>query len=115
MTSSLDSTVDHTGGSAAHFMHADGNMPDTVAKAVAFLASKGYVDDFRLTAEGLVDADTDATHSLEPKRSSGRGDRPRRELHSLESKKDCRLCVRSKRRPRACRASSRLGGRRQRS
>ena len=26
------------------------NPPDTVTEAVAFLASKGYVDDFRLSA-----------------------------------------------------------------
>jgi hypothetical protein len=40
-------------------------MPDTVTEAVAFLASKGYVDNLRLTAQGLVVAGLDDAHSLE--------------------------------------------------
>jgi hypothetical protein len=45
-------------------MHAEGIMPDTVTEAVAFLASKGYVDDLRLTPQGLVVAGLDDAHSL---------------------------------------------------
>jgi hypothetical protein len=40
------------------------NPPDTVTEAVALLASKGYVDDFRLSAEGIVDARTTEVHPL---------------------------------------------------
>ena len=38
--------------------------PDTVTEAVAFLASEGYVDDFELGTDGVVDATTGATHLL---------------------------------------------------
>ena len=41
------------------------NPPDTVTEAVAFLASKGYVDDFRLAADGIVDASTREVHPLQ--------------------------------------------------
>ncbi len=41
------------------------NAPDTVTEAVAFLASKGYVDDFRLAAEGIVDSGTSEVHPRE--------------------------------------------------
>ena len=40
------------------------DAPDTVTEAVAFLASQGYVDDYRLSPEGIVDASTDATHPV---------------------------------------------------
>ena len=39
-------------------------MPDTVTDAVAFLATEGYVDDFRLCAEGVVDVRTGETHPV---------------------------------------------------
>ena len=38
--------------------------PDTVTEAVVFLAERGYVDDYRLGAEGVVDTETRATHPL---------------------------------------------------
>jgi hypothetical protein len=38
--------------------------PDTVTEAVAFLASEGYVDDFQLDPDGVVDAASGATHVL---------------------------------------------------
>jgi hypothetical protein len=34
--------------------------PDTVSEAVAFLVEQGYVDDFRLCPEGIVDDTGDA-------------------------------------------------------
>ena len=39
--------------------------PDTVSEAVAFLAARGYVDDYRLRSEGVVDVATGASHPLE--------------------------------------------------
>ena len=41
------------------------NPPDTVTEAVALLASKGYVDDFRLSAGGLLDASTSEVHPMQ--------------------------------------------------
>lgn len=38
--------------------------PDTVTEAVAFLVSEGYVDDFRLCAEGIIASRSDATHPV---------------------------------------------------
>ena len=38
--------------------------PDTVTEAVTFLASEGYVDDYRLCPEGIVDMATGAAHPL---------------------------------------------------
>ncbi len=38
--------------------------PDTVTEAVAFLASEGYVDDYRLCPEGIVDTATGAAHPV---------------------------------------------------
>jgi hypothetical protein len=38
--------------------------PDTVTEAVAFLAEKGYVDDYLLCREGIVDTDTGEAHPL---------------------------------------------------
>ncbi|MGH3369631.1 MAG: hypothetical protein ACRDPR_06495 [Nocardioidaceae bacterium] len=38
--------------------------PDTVTEAVVFLASAGYVDDYRLCAEGIVDVRTGAAHPV---------------------------------------------------
>lgn len=38
--------------------------PDTVTDAIAFLASEGYVDDYRLCAEGIVDDRMGATHPV---------------------------------------------------
>ena len=40
------------------------DAPDTVTDAVAFLASEGYVDDYRLSKEGIVDASSDETHPV---------------------------------------------------
>ncbi len=39
--------------------------PDTVSEAVAFLEARGYVEDYRLRSEGVVDAETGAAHPLE--------------------------------------------------
>ncbi len=39
-------------------------MPDTVTDAVTFLAEEGYVDDFRLCAEGVVDVRTGKAHPV---------------------------------------------------
>jgi hypothetical protein len=50
MTSTLDHTLE---------------MPDTVTEAVAFLTSEGYVEDCRLTDEGLLVTGVDDSHSLE--------------------------------------------------
>ena len=36
--------------------------PDTVTEAVAFLAEEGYVDDFRLCADGIVSSDHAEPH-----------------------------------------------------
>jgi hypothetical protein len=36
--------------------------PDTVTDAVVFLASEGYVNDFRLCADGILDPGTGAAH-----------------------------------------------------
>jgi hypothetical protein len=38
--------------------------PDTVTEAIAFLASEGYVDDYQLCADGIVDATTGVTHPV---------------------------------------------------
>lgn len=38
--------------------------PDTVTEAIVFLVSEGYVDDFQLCAEGLLDTGTRAIHPL---------------------------------------------------
>jgi hypothetical protein len=38
--------------------------PDTVTEAVVFLASEGYVDDYQLCVDGIVDAGTGATHPV---------------------------------------------------
>ena len=38
--------------------------PDTVTEAVAFLASEGYVDDYRLRPDGIVGGDAGAAHPL---------------------------------------------------
>ena len=38
--------------------------PDTVTEALAFLASEGYVDDYRLGPEGVIDVKTGATQPL---------------------------------------------------
>ncbi len=38
--------------------------PDTVTEAVVFLASEGYVDDFRLCGEGILDPGTGAAHPV---------------------------------------------------
>jgi hypothetical protein len=39
--------------------------PDTVTDAVAFLASEGYVDDYRLCPEGVVDVVSGAVHPFQ--------------------------------------------------
>jgi len=41
------------------------DAPDTVTEAVAFLAAAGYVDDFQLSREGIVDAGTGDAHPLD--------------------------------------------------
>jgi hypothetical protein len=38
------------------------NAPDTVTEAVELLACEGYVDDYRLCADGIVSADHEAPH-----------------------------------------------------
>ena len=38
--------------------------PDTVTEAVAFLASEGYVDDFHLGRDAVVDAASGAAHPV---------------------------------------------------
>lgn len=43
----------------------DMDAPDTVTEAVAFLASQGYVDDYHLSPEGIVDANSRTTHPLQ--------------------------------------------------
>ena len=41
------------------------DSPDTVTEAVTLLASKGYVDDLWLSADGIVDAGTSEVHPLQ--------------------------------------------------
>ena len=41
------------------------NPPDTVTEAVAFLATKGYVDDFHLSAGGITGASSRGVHRVQ--------------------------------------------------
>lgn len=43
---------------------ADRHSPATVSEALAYLASHGYVDDYRLCPEGVVDVPTGAVHPM---------------------------------------------------